>query len=344
MIVVNFWLRNLVKIIAVLLVITSCAAIPARKVKIENYPNFDKNQLRNTSLDVVISKDYSAKPPFNIGDSLTKIYSERDFNKKIFESFKSKGLDPFAEGKKPQNAGCLVRITTQKNDDQFDGFCGPYYFATFFTLFTIPYYCQHIYQANATLVSYPSPESIKGKAININPNQINFSSNKIQIKQGKKGNYILTEDKKKIYEGEYFIESYQVLNQNSESDANQTNKKMEQNLTNINSPDSSGSEKWRTLIHEPLMKKNKLEEQFKEQYRLAHLLKTYELKDKVHEVWSLLMILAGFVYKPLHELPSDDYGKRITENNISESLTRSILNDASNFEECRKDAALAKKR
>ena len=73
-------------------------------------------------------------------------------------------------------------------------------------------------------------------------------------------------------------------------------------------------------------------------------LKTYELKDKVHEVWSLLMILAGFVYKPLHELPSDDYGKRITESTISEALTRSILNDASSFEECKKDQALPLKR
>ena len=67
------------------------------------------------------------------------------------------------------------------------------------------------------------------------------------------------------------------------------------------------------------------------------ILKSYELKDKVHEVWSLLMILAGFAIKSLHELPSDDYGRRIVENTISEALTRSILNDASNFKECQKN-------
>lgn len=73
------------------------------------------------------------------------------------------------------------------------------------------------------------------------------------------------------------------------------------------------------------------------------VLKDYELKDKVHEVWSLLMILAGFAIKSLHELPSDDYGRRIVENTISEALTRSILNDASNFKECQKDQPLLPK-
>ena len=68
-----------------------------------------------------------------------------------------------------------------------------------------------------------------------------------------------------------------------------------------------------------------------------NILKSYELKDKVHEVWSLLMILAGFAIKSLHELPSDDYGRRIVENNISEALTRSILNDAKSFPECQKN-------
>jgi hypothetical protein len=74
------------------------------------------------------------------------------------------------------------------------------------------------------------------------------------------------------------------------------------------------------------------------------VLKSYELKDKVHEVWSLLMILAGFAINSLHELPSDDYGRRIVENTISEALTRSILNDASNFKECQKDQPLLPKK
>jgi len=74
------------------------------------------------------------------------------------------------------------------------------------------------------------------------------------------------------------------------------------------------------------------------------VLKSYELKDKVHEVWSSLMVLAAIPIKPIRKLPSARAGKLIVENNISEALTRSILNDASNFKECQKDQPLLPKK
>lgn len=68
----------------------------------------------------------------------------------------------------------------------------------------------------------------------------------------------------------------------------------------------------------------------------AKILKTYELKDKVHEVWSSLMLLAAIPITSLRKLPSANAGKMITENTISEALVRSILHDASTFKECQK--------
>lgn len=67
------------------------------------------------------------------------------------------------------------------------------------------------------------------------------------------------------------------------------------------------------------------------------ILKSYELKDKVHEVWSSLMLLVAIPIKPIRKLPSARAGKLIVENNISEALVRSILNDAKSFPECQKN-------
>ncbi len=69
-------------------------------------------------------------------------------------------------------------------------------------------------------------------------------------------------------------------------------------------------------------------------------LKTYELKDKVHEVWSSLWMLSWFIVNPNKYAPNAEYpndAKKIMEDKISEALTRSILNDASQFKECQKD-------
>ncbi len=73
------------------------------------------------------------------------------------------------------------------------------------------------------------------------------------------------------------------------------------------------------------------------------VLKEYYLKDKVHEVWSLLWFLATLPVDSWGGGPTPEGAKKIVEQNISEALTRSILNDASNFKECQKDQPLIAK-
>ncbi len=263
-----FW-QNLVKIILLTSLVVSCAGIPGNNVKLENYPEAVDD---GKNLDV------------NFGYSNIQNLDEyHQFNQVVGASFNKRSIQ---QSKKiPSDASCFVKIST-KSEDKEDGLCEPYFAVTFFTLFTIPFYCQHNYQAQASLIHYPSESSLKDKSINVNPKQVDFSNNKIQIKQTKKGNYLLTEDKQRINEGEYFLD---------------------------------------------------------ENNNLAKLLKTYELKDKVHEVWSSLMLLAAIPIKPIRKLPSARAGKLIVENNISEALVRSILNDASNFKECQKDQPLLPK-
>lgn len=81
-----------------------------------------------------------------------------------------------------------------------------------------------------------------------------------------------------------------------------------------------------------------------ENNRLAKLLKTYELKDKVHEYWSLIALLGELVVVVVHpstirdsNISTPERAKQDTENVISEALVRQVLNDAATFEECKKD-------
>ena len=76
---------------------------------------------------------------------------------------------------------------------------------------------------------------------------------------------------------------------------------------------------------------------FDESNRPAKLLKAYELKDKVHEVWSSLWMISWFIVDSWGKGPTPEGAKEIVERNISEALARSIINDASQFEECKKD-------
>ena len=80
------------------------------------------------------------------------------------------------------------------------------------------------------------------------------------------------------------------------------------------------------------------------------VLKSYELKDKVHEYWSLIALLGEIFVAVIHpstiknsNISTPERAKIDTENTISEALTRSILNDASNFKECQKDQPLLPK-
>mgnify|MGYP000450961209 CR=1 FL=1 len=74
------------------------------------------------------------------------------------------------------------------------------------------------------------------------------------------------------------------------------------------------------------------------------VLKEYYLKDKVHEVWSLLWFLATLPVDSWGRGPTPEGAKKIVEQNISEAISRQILNDASNFKECQKDQPLLPKK
>jgi len=279
--------NHLIRLITALILLPSllfgCAGIPGKKVKLKDYPAVNKNILKTSKISYFIVDNLDKSQGFNIGTTLSKINSPRDFNEELVRNFSKNNIESYQR----DNGGCVTLVDTSKRDDEFDGICGPYFIISYFTLFTLPFYCQHNYQATATLIHYPSESSLKDRSINVNPKQVDFSNNKIQIKQTKKGNYLLTEDKQRINEGDYFLD---------------------------------------------------------ENNNLAKLLKTYELKDKVHEYWSLIALLGEIFVAVIHpstiknsNISTPERAKIDTENNISEALTRSILNDAKSFPECQKN-------
>ncbi len=263
-----FW-QNLVKTILIMSLLGGCAGIPGGNVKLEDYPKIDVSSL--------IYSDLSYE---RIDSGLSK--SGGDFTDKITKKLSSAKI----ERERKSSKYCYVRVSSS-HDYGTSKVCQAYGILAGFTLFAIPAYCYWNYQAQASLIHYPSKSSLKDRSININPKQVDFSNNKIQIKQTKKGNYLLTEDKQKINEGEYFLD---------------------------------------------------------ENNNLAKLLKTYELKDKVHEYWSLIALLGEVLVAVIHpstirnsNISTPERAKIDTENNISEALVRSILNDAKSFPECQKN-------
>ncbi len=186
------------------------------------------------------------------------------FNYKIVFALKTKNslISRFDEKNK---GGCVIKISSKKDL----GFCPITNLIVPFTLFTFPYYCQHIYKAKATLISYPKDSQIHGTI-------------KTSIREAKIGDIFLDEND-----------------------------------------------------------------------RPAKILKTYELKDKVHEIWSSLWMLSWLVVEPnkyssiqnkyLEVGRHPDVAKTETENTISEALVRQVLHDASTFEECQKTSPSNKK-
>ncbi len=66
------------------------------------------------------------------------------------------------------------------------------------------------------------------------------------------------------------------------------------------------------------------------------ILKEYELKEKVHEIWSLPMFLVAIPVKSLRSIPAPEGAKKMTEDKLAEALTRQVINDANNSSECKK--------
>lgn len=226
-----------IKLILIATFLTGCAGIPAKKIKLENYPNSEQKDLEKLDL----SYDVVAFEPNNGGI---------DFNKSLVSKLESVDREILkTNNDKPTK--CVVKVSAMA-DTPWARTCIANYFLAGFTLFTIPYYCQHIYEAHATLISYPKDSEITG---NILPS----------ITQAKAGDLFLDENN-----------------------------------------------------------------------RAARLLKTYDLKDKVHEVWSSLWMLSWFVVDSWGRGPTPEGAKDLTKEAISEALVRSILNDAKTFPECTK--------
>jgi hypothetical protein len=230
----KFLFQNSLKVSLIISFLTGCAAIPANKIKLENYPEIKKEEIKNLSLNYSTFKFEPDKKGYEFDKA---IISEIDQGVKVNGS-----------------SNCNIKISTM-HSTPFPMLCIANYFIAGVTLFTIPYYCQHTYEARANLLSHPQDSEIQGIIKN-------------SISQAKLGEIFLDE-------------------------------------------------------------KN----------RPAKLLKTYELKDKVHEVWSLLWMLSWLVVEPNKYAPNAEYPKdayKIMEDKISEALVRQILNDAKTFPECAK--------
>jgi hypothetical protein len=233
------FLSQAIKLIFITSLISSCAAIPAKKIKLDNYPKIE---------------DASGLSLARESEKFEPDYRGLDFAPRIIEVMdqelrKNKSVP---KNQKPISTNCSVKISAM-HYAPLPRTCIANYFLAGLTLFTIPYYCQHIFEAKATLISYPKDSEITG---NIVPS---ISSAKI---------------------GDLFLD---------------------------------------------------------ENNRPAKLLKTYDLKDKVHEVWSLIWTLTWFFVdtKRYSSATSPEGAAYQTEETISEALVRSILNDANKFEECR---------
>ncbi len=119
--------------------ITSCAGIPANKVKLENYPTVTNKDSENINLNSTLQNN--------------------------------------------KNSQCEVR---KKFTERWGSFLTCYIgvFPSFFTATIIPYYCQNIYELDASLVATIPESHLQSLPLTIKPS----------IKEAKEGDYYLNEN------------------------------------------------------------------------------------------------------------------------------------------------------
>lgn len=142
-------LQNLVKLILISFLLSSCAGIPGNKIRLEDYPEINQLDLGNLDLGSELMPSWKEKP-FNlaeVGDKEAAKRAKRNFTSEIASSLGAPDITKIKWSPK-----CVVKISSY-NDDELDGWCGIYYVPTFLTLFIVPYYCQRNYEAKATLIS-----------------------------------------------------------------------------------------------------------------------------------------------------------------------------------------------
>jgi hypothetical protein len=237
------FLNKTIKIFLITSFLSSFADIPANKIKLENYKNFEQKDLEKLDLSYRHDNFYGVLKDY------------QNFDSNFIEKYKSKGsfVKPLD---KSSASACVIEVSSIKKMP-LQNICIVNYVTSFVTLFTLPFYCQHIYEARANLIFYPEESEIYGNIIKPSLNQAKL--------------------------GEIFLD---------------------------------------------------------ENNRPAKLLKTYELKDKVHEVWSLIWTLTWFVVdtKLYSNATSPERATYKTQETISEALTRSIINDAIDHLECYKNS------
>ncbi len=119
----------------------SCAAIPANKIKIDEYPKIDQSENSKVTLKYETFKFEPDKKGY---------------------SFDSPVLSKLNENSKGDSkAKCEVKISTM-HSAPFPRVCIVNYVTSFFTLFVLPYYCQHTYEIKSLLISYPKDSQIHG--------------------------------------------------------------------------------------------------------------------------------------------------------------------------------------
>lgn len=225
MIKLNIFFKYFISLIT-LLAFISCAAFPANKVKLKNYQQVTQKDLDQISL--VAKNEFSGnlKPYIIKGDD-----------------------ELYATGPSLKNPKCVFDYDIETRNP-FPNVCLINYFVAGVTIFTIPYYCQLIYETKGTLYA------------------------------------------------------------------------------NIIDP----------ITKQPSRK----------------VLKTYYLKDKVHEVWSVAIVAFEIAALPFmfihHNLTKNNKDSKplrkdssniptaygVTTSNISQAMARMAVKDALTFEECRK--------
>ena len=237
------FLTYIIKAFLIIPLLASCAGIQGNNVKLENYSEVDGEDLRSLDLGYKY-KSNPSKDGREYDKQEEQCANDYASGKKICYMKNDHVIDHFdgaiigklqtpypkiSELNPDSPNRCIVEIYSKKSY----GFCPITNFLSPFTLMILPYYCQHKYEAKATLIS--------------------TSDNRI--------------------------------------------------------------------------------------------LKEYYLKNKAHEVWSSLWFLSAFVIDSWGKGPTPEGAKEMVEQNISEALARSIINDASQFPECQKDqASLIKKK
>jgi hypothetical protein len=159
--------RSFINIVLLMSILTSCAAISAKKIKPEDYPKVSENEIKGIKL----LYDY------NSGDR--KYYQH--FNDKVGEIFSSEEYNIKYSGKNYKN--CEIKFSSDSYYP-LEKFCNAYGILSGFTLFIIPAYCQKNFELKASLVTRIDESQLTNQSMIIKPNE----------EEAKEGEYFIDEN------------------------------------------------------------------------------------------------------------------------------------------------------